>query len=514
MNTLPADAIEFLHRPRSIEEQQKLWRSIEAQYRDPMEAARLLCLADLYYLLVCVCGRRDMLNEFAFARCREVEAAPDGYVDLWARGHFKSSIITFGKTIQDILRNPEVTFGIFSHTRPVAKAFLRQIMREFESNTTLHAAFHDVLWGLDTKQSPKWSEDEGLIVRRRLNPKEATVEAWGLVDGSPTSKHFQVLLYDDVVVQGSVTTPEMLEKTMTAVELSYNLVAENGRRRFVGTRYHFNDAYKTILERGSAKRREHPGREGGTEEGKSVFWSDETHWQKRRDLGPYVYACQILLNPKADSMQGFRREWIRQYDRVNTARMNTYLLVDAASSKKRSSDYTAMMVVGLNTDGNYYLLDMVRDRLNLAERAERVFGLHRKYKPKQVRYERYGMLSDIEHLKSKMEAENYRFDITEVAGVTSKEDRIKRLIPIFEQGRMWLPRTLHTTDWQKTVVDLVREFIEGEYVAFPVGAHDDALDALARICEPDLKLAWPKEQKVVAPSPPVQMQQPATAWMS
>ena len=162
---------------------------------------RILCQADLYYLLVRVCGRLDMLpctgktgfidNQFAFERCREVEANPDGFLDLWSREHWKSSIITFGKTIQDILIDPEVTFGIFSHTRPIAKAFLRQIMRELEGNRVLHKSFPDILWGQDVRQAPKWSEDDGIIVKRKSNPNEATVEAWGLVDGQPTSKHFR-----------------------------------------------------------------------------------------------------------------------------------------------------------------------------------------------------------------------------------------------------------------------------------------------------------------------------------
>jgi len=329
------------------------------------EAVRMLCKADLFYLLVNVCGRVDMNNDFAFERCREVEANPDNHLDLWAREHFKSSVITFGLTIQDILKDPEVTFGIFSHTRPIAKAFLRQIMREFEGNKILHAAFPDVLWTEDLKQAPKWSEDDGIIVKRKSNPKEATVEAWGLVDGQPTSKHYKKLLYDDIVVQGSVSNPEMIQKTMTALEQSYNLgVATHLCRRFVGTRWHFNDAYKTIKDRGTAIPREHPGRIGGTEDGESVFWSDEIHLQKRRDMGPYTYAAQILLNPKADAMQGFKREWLRFYTKLNPDKMNKYILVDAANSKKKGSDYTSMWVVGLATDGNYYALDMIRDRLN------------------------------------------------------------------------------------------------------------------------------------------------------
>ena len=499
------------------------WDELEAEGRRTgklNQVARMLVLADLYYLLVRVCGRKDMLNEFAFARCREVEANPNGRVDLWAREHFKSSIITFGLTIQDIMKDPEITFGIFSHTRPIAKAFLRQIMRELEGNKTLHAAFPDVLWGEDVRAAPKWSEDDGIIVRRASNPNEATIEAWGLVDGQPTSKHFKVLLYDDVVVAGSVTTPEMIAKTMTEMERSYNLGTTPGIRRAAGTRWHFNDAYRTVVERGTFAPREHPGRVGGTEDGESVYWSDEIHLQKRRDMGPYTYAAQILLNPKADAMQGFKREWLRHYKRIaSVSKMNGYILVDAASSKKKGSDYTGMHVVGLNVDKKRYVLDMVRDRLNLKERSDRLFALHRKWSGmglniQHVRYERYGLMADVEHMNSRMEAENYRFKIVEVGGVTSKQDRIKRLIPLFEQGDIWLPETLYTTDWQREPVDLVRSFVEEEYMAFPVGLHEDMLDALARMEEPELKLVWPKPEKAQPAPQHSRVQELATAWMA
>jgi hypothetical protein len=57
----------------------------------------------------------DLNRDWYFARCREVQAAPNGYLDLWGREHGKSSLITFGLTIQDILNDPEITVGIFSY---------------------------------------------------------------------------------------------------------------------------------------------------------------------------------------------------------------------------------------------------------------------------------------------------------------------------------------------------------------------------------------------------------------
>jgi len=505
---LTTETIEAL-RKLPMQQAVTFWRELEAIGRtngDLNGVVRALCCADLFYLMVSACGRVDMLHPWVYARVREVEQNPDDHLDLWSREHFKSSTITFGLTIQCILKDPEITFGIFSHTRPIAKAFLRQIMRELETNQTLHAAFPDILWGIDVRQSPKWSEDDGLIVKRKSNPNEATIEAWGLVDGQPTSKHFKVLLFDDIVVQASVTTPDMIAKTMTALEQSYNLGTTPGRRRFVGTRWHFNDAYSTLIKRGTASVRLHPATVDGTETGEPVFWTREQLANKRRDMGPYTFAAQMLLNPKADAMQGFKREWLNNYKSMTPAQMrnmNLYILVDAANAKRKESDYTAIWVIGLNHDKNYYALDITRDRLNLSERTERVMALHRRFSGMgcnivQVRYERYGLMADIDHIKTVQDNENYRFGITEVAGRAPKDDRIKRLLPLFEKGQFYLPETHYKTDYERIPRDLVHDFIEEEYLAFPVSAHKDMMDSLSRIAEPDISLVWPAQKMYAA----------------
>lgn len=205
---------------------------------ESIESARWLCRNDLFFLLRYACQRADCDNDWVFERCREVQAEPDGFLDLWSREHYKSTIITFAKSIQDILVDPDITIGIFSHTRPIAKGFLRQIKQELEGNERLKAWFPDIIWENPRKEAPKWSEDDGIVVRRTSNPKEATIEAWGVVDGQPTSKHFAILNYDDIVTRESVTTPEMMQKTTDALALSYNLGAHGGKRRFIGTRYH------------------------------------------------------------------------------------------------------------------------------------------------------------------------------------------------------------------------------------------------------------------------------------
>jgi hypothetical protein len=106
-----------------------------------LKGVRQLCLADRYYLLVVVCRRIDALHPWIYARCREVEASPDDYLDLWARFHYKSTVITFAGAIQEIITDPDVTAAIFSHTRPDALKPHRQIKIELESNEILKASF-------------------------------------------------------------------------------------------------------------------------------------------------------------------------------------------------------------------------------------------------------------------------------------------------------------------------------------------------------------------------------------
>jgi predicted phage terminase large subunit-like protein len=448
----------------------------------------------LWILLRYGCGRADAHNQWVFDRCCEVQASPDGHLDLWAREHYKSTIITFALNIQEILRNPETTVGIFSHTRPIAKAFLRQIKQEFERNERLKRWFPDVLFADPHKDSPKWSEDEGIVVKRKGNPKEATVEAWGVVDGQPTSKHFDILDFDDVVVPASVTSPEMMGKTTASLELAYNLGRRGGRRRFVGTRYHYNDTYRTLLDRGTVKPRIYAATVDGKVDGEPRFLSRDELTDKRRDQGPYTFGCQMLLDPTADDKQGFKEEWLK-YAASSPQGHNLVILGDPASKKKPDSDYTSIWVIGLGPDRKVYVHDMVRDRLSLTERASRLMALHRYWNARApvmvVAWEEYGLQADIEHFKSTMEDENYRFDITPVGGRLAKPDRIRRLVPWFEQGRLLLHPKISKTDYEGREIDLTRAFIEEEYKAFPVSAHDDMLDALSRFLEESLPIRFP-----------------------
>ena len=483
------------------------------QHKKPqLETAKLmrwLCLNDLYYLLseILSCApifKIETLNQdWLHDRVREVEMRPNNCLDIWFREAGKSTVITFGLTIQDVLTDPEITVGIFSFNRPIAKGFLKQIKREFEENEILRSLFPDRIWKKPEQQSPKWSEDDGLILKRKGNPKESTIEAWGLIESMPTSRHFNIRVYDDMITERDVTNEDMIKSATKAWELSLNLGSATPVKRYnraniaryIGTRYAMNDPYSEIIKRKAAFPRVYPGTVDGTEEGDPVFWPKSLLKQKRRDMGPHTFAAQILCNPAADKVQGFDEKWLRRWHPKNYSQMNLYILVDPANAKGKKNDYTTMAVIALADDQNYRVIEGIRSRLNLTERTKELIRIHRKYGPRLIKgvgYEMYGMQADIQHIEFVMKQENYVFTITPLGGNIPKLERIRRLIPIMENGRWFLMEREDGffIDGDKQQQSFADQFIN-EMSEFPVSAHDDILDMAARILEPDLKATFP-----------------------
>ena len=229
--------------------------------------------------------------------------------------------------------------------------------------------------------------------------------------------------------------------------------------------------------------------------------------EKRRVSDPIGFQALYQQRPAGAGARMFKREWLLgadmncRYDPVrhppNHRAMNKLMLVDPANSKSQSADYTSIWVLGMAADRNFYVLDMLRDRLGLTERGDAVFGLHRKWLFARgrsvVAYEDYGLQADIAYLADRMARENYRFAIKEVGGRLGKPDRIGRLVALFEQGRIQFPLALYRTNAEGVEIDLVITFIEEEYGNYLVGGggcrHDDMLDALSRLF--DVDPLWP-----------------------
>ncbi len=222
------------------------------------------------------------------------------------------------------------------------------------------------------------------------------------------------------------------------------------------------------------------------------------------DLTESRYVGQYLQEPVPVGGGEFKESWMQfcAEGGLKPKEMNVVILVDAAGGddlnkkKKKTSDWTVMIVIGLAPDNNYYLLDMVRDRLNPTERIDTLFMLHRKWnelcgKSPKVGYEKYGMMTDTHYIKEKQRTDAYNFPLIELGGSMAKEERIRRLIPDMQNGRWFYPATLGYVDGEGRKFDLIKE-LQGEMASFPRARWDDILDSKSRVYENELYLSFPK----------------------
>lgn len=414
----------------------------------PTELALLGC-NDRFFLFTGLLNRVDGIHPWIYDRAREVEADPDGYLDLWSRYHYKSSLNTFAGAIQEALIDPETRICIFSNNKNTARPFLQQIKDELEGNEALKQTYADVLYQTPRVESPLWSLDNGLVIRRKGNFREATFEAHGVIDALPTGKHFPFLFYDDIVNEKNVTNPDQIAKATERTELSFPIgIGEKTRRRMSGTRYHFADSYGQLIERGVAKPRLHPATEDGSLDGTPVFLTPEAWAQVKKDMRNTV-AAQFLQNPIAGKENTFYSKWLRPYW-VRPSMLNVYIMGDPSKGKSATSDRTAIAVIGVDSNANKYLLDGYCHRMPLSERWTRLEELQRKWsgapgvQSLKVGWERYGIQADDEYFEEQMKITGRRFEIVELnwtgqVGRQSKQSRVERLEPDFRLENFFVP---------------------------------------------------------------------------
>lgn len=322
--------------------------------------------------------------------------------------------------------------------------------------------------------------------------------------GGPLTGHgADLLLVDDPFKDATEANSDQVRDNLKEWygKVAYTRLSPKGAVIVIHTRWHVDDLIGWLL-------REHSEECWEVVNFPAIAESDDD-WRKEGEaLWPERFPIEKLRQIQENAADGFpslyqqrptlhggyrfNRDWIRYYKKApHPTQINRYILVDPANTNKKWSDASAYWVIGLGSDHNYYVLDIVRDFLNLAERTELLFTLHRTWHPHAVGYESYGLQTDIPHIKDKQDQQNYHFEITELGGIVKKSDRIDRLIGPFKEHRFYFPEELIRMNKRLETQDLVKHFIEKEYVLYPGAPHDDLLDALARLFDPKFSTYFP-----------------------
>lgn len=436
----------------------------------------------LFYFVIYVLHWTFLDNDFAYALCGKCQGKGRwGRLWLLAREHYKSTVITIAETIRDILIHPEETTVIYSYKYDSAKdLFFAPIKNELEQNQIIRMIWPDVVYGPDEK--PEVWTATAFNVKRKVRRKETTLTC-GSIFSQLTGYHADKLVFDDCVIEENCQTPDRIAQTQKQWELSLNTGnTEHLQYCVIGTYYAYGDLYCHIKEENLCEVITQPCY---APDGRGVLYTKEALDEKRRIMGSAVFATQMLLDPKLGSAVAFRQEDIMWWQAKTYAGLNIYTFVDPAGEVSRHRDNTVILTIGLDAADNFYLIDMVRDKLTLTQKTQELFRIKRNYNPRIVFYEKNGAAIDIPHIQEEQDRYNFRFPIQSLVQSKAKGERIEALMPLFEQHRVWFPQNgCWHTNWEGKSEDMLHSFIVQEYLAYPHTTHDDALDDLANILHP------------------------------
>lgn len=458
------------------------------------EIAKEIAEQDFFFFCYAILDVYYLNHPFAIQRCYEYEKNLfENGIHLWSRDHFKSTILNKCGTIYKETKKHGRRQAIFSLNSTLAKKHLANIKYECETNELLKRLWSNIFWDDPRKMvrtdGVKWSED-GINFKTATSAKDLSVSAFGLIDSMPTGSHFTDKIYDDIVDLNNISTFNMKEKVLYAINMSDNLGDSHSGTvdTFIGTRYDYDDPYGSIIETYGYKVFTYPAEVDNYNKfvigGRPVLLDRETLDKKLKRQGIAIYSAQCGQTPLNFRNRGFDKDFFRVVDEIPEG-LNYIIVCDGAKrpktadqgKKKYKQDFTVFKVIGLGAGQKNYIADIVRDRLTLPEKWENLKRMYKEFKPYAIYYEQVGAMSDVEYFELKMSEENFYFTITEFSNNQSNKDkRIEDLSSLYEERKIIYKNEIWYRTRDRGVVNLTKEFYEEEYCRYPKVDHDDGLD--------------------------------------
>ena len=189
----------------------------------------------------------------------------------------------------------------------------------------------------------------------------------------------------------------------------------------------------------------------------------------KRTMGSYLFSNQYLNEVIPPDMQTFKQEWFRYYAKIPDT-TNTFIFIDPALSETDTADFTGIVVVKVDVNGEWYIPYAQRHRLTPTALIDFMFKLNEEWKPNIMGIEEVAYQKALLYfLDEEMRRRNILLPVKGIKPPTdrTKQARILSLVPRFEWGHLSLTQGLND--------------LELELLQFPRGSHDDLIDALASI---------------------------------
>ena len=204
---------------------------------------------------------------------------------------------------------------------------------------------------------------------------------------------------------------------------------------------------------------------------KTALWPERFNLEdleRRQRLNPREFASLYQQTPYIQGGNMIRSHWWRAYpEDMKPERFSSLIIAaDTAFKAKQDSDYSVMMVMGLDSTGDIYIVDVVRERFEFPELKRRMIQMNNQWRGRGLR----GI-----YIEDKASGQSLLQELNRESGVSvipykvvnDKVSRLAAVLPLIEGGRVFIPSTANWLD-----------AFHNECQTFPSGTHDDMVDAM------------------------------------
>jgi predicted phage terminase large subunit-like protein len=331
-----------------------------------------------------------------------------------------------------------------------------------------------------------------MVDKRKHSAVEFATTAGGFrlatsVGGTLTGRGGDLIIVDDPLKAGEAHSPTARESCISWFNTSVHSRLNNpktGRIVVVGQRLHAEDLPGHLQQAGGWQEIMIPAiawdnrtydmgaglRPGRCSAGRVLQPERQSRKeleQLRRTMGEHDFEAQYNQRPLPPGGATFKAEWLKRYHRPppKAAVRHVYQSWDTAYETSENNDYS-VCTTWADCGGNFYLLDVYRQRLKFWELEREVYELKRIWHADMVIVEKAG--SGIS-LYQNIRLRDRNPWLCSYTAEKAKQVRAEQQSPKVQQGRVFLPEK---AEWLAA--------FENELLAFPYGKHDDQVDSLTQ----------------------------------
>lgn len=371
-------------------------------------------------------------------------------------------------------RNPDHYVVTATYAQELADDFGRKVKNQIEDDA-YKAIFPGVSLADDSKSAKRFHIDGNVGGYEHSISQRGAFYAVG-VGGPLTGRGAHLLLIDDPVKNREDAESEVIRKKTKDwyTSTAYTRLMPGGRIVIIQTRWHEDDLAGWL-------QTEH-GHEGWTildlpaiNEAGEALWPEQYDIEAlekiKRALPPRDWSALYQQKPSPETGDYFKREWIHTADILPPREtMLVYGGSDYAVTAN-GGDYTVHVVVGIDSDGRMWLLDLWRGQASSDVWVDAFCDLVTKWKPIGWAEETGQIKSGVGPFLIKRMMERAAYVARE--SFPTRGDKAVRAQSI--RGRMAMNGL-----WVKSDAPFLSDLIS-EMMSFPVGVHDDQVDALGLV---------------------------------